>query len=258
MNLNLLEKAVVATVAYYDVLDYPLTGFEVFKYLINPVRLISVESQFSEIEPVGKISLKDILETLNSRNISFFLEEKNGFYFLKGRKEIIQTRIERQKISDEKWKKAGKIIKWLQIIPYVKMVAVSGSLAMYNAREDSDIDLLIIARHKRIWTVRFLTSLFFQVLGKRRHGAKTADRFCLNHFITDQSLKIDFPSLYNAQTYAHLVVVLENEKGIYNKFQQANNWIRDYLAFYDYQKLDNQRKIKTNLCYCRNYIAYFF
>ena len=253
LNLNLLEKAIIATVVYYDVLDYPLTGFEVFKYLINPARLISVDSQFSEIEPVGKIFLKDILETLGSRNISFFLEEKNGFYFLRepaspsgGRGEILEIRIDHQKISDEKWKKAGKIIKWLQIIPYIKIVAVSGSLAMYNARKDSDIDLLIIARHKRIWTVRFLTSLFFQVISKRRHGVKTADRFCLNHFITDQSLKIDFPSLYNAQTYAHLVVILENEKRIYNRFQQANNWIWDYLAFYDYQKIGNQRKIKTN------------
>ena len=28
MQLNLLERSVLATIAYYDVLDYPLTGFE--------------------------------------------------------------------------------------------------------------------------------------------------------------------------------------------------------------------------------------
>ena len=68
----------------------------------------------------------------------------------------------------------------------------------------------------------------------------------MNHYLTDKSLKINFPSLYNAQTYAHLVSVLEIEKNIYHKFQQENNWINNYLAFYDYQKLGNQRKIKPS------------
>lgn len=81
MNLNLLEKAIIATVAYYDVLDYPLTGFEIFKYLINPVRLISAENQYSEIEPIGKIALEDVLEILHSGNLNFYFEEQNGFIF---------------------------------------------------------------------------------------------------------------------------------------------------------------------------------
>ncbi|HUT96235.1 MAG TPA: nucleotidyltransferase domain-containing protein [Candidatus Paceibacterota bacterium] len=248
MNLNLLEKSIIATIAYYDVLDYPLTGFEVFKYLINPLHIVELSGVASdtEIEPIGKIELIDVLEASKNRNLSFYIEENNGFYFLKGREEIIKIRIERQKISDEMWKKTKKIVKWLQFIPYIKMVAVSGSLAMYNARKESDIDLLIVAKSKRIWTARFLATLFFQVIGERRYGKKTAGRFCLNHYIADESLKIDFPSLYNAQIYAHLIPILGTGKSIYNKFQQENNWINNYLAFYDFQKLKNQQSIKIN------------
>ena len=156
----------MATVVYYDVLDYPLTGFEIFKYLINPVRLISAENQYSEIEPIGKIALEDVLEILHSGNLNFYFEEQNGFYFLKNRGEILKTRIDRQKISDETWKKARKTIKWLQIIPYIRMVAVSGSLAMANAKKESDIDLLIIVKNKRIWTARFFTTYFSKLSGK--------------------------------------------------------------------------------------------
>lgn len=248
MNLNLLEKSIIATIAYYDVLDYPLTGFEVFKYLISPLHIVELSgiAPDAKIEPIGKIELIDILETLEGRNLSFYLGGENGFYFLKGRREIIKTRIERQKISDEMWKKTKKIIKWFQLVSYIKMVAVSGSLAMYNAKKESDIDLLIVAKNKRIWTARFMATLFFQIIGERRYGKKTVGRFCLNHYITDKSLKINFPSLYNAQTYAHLVPILEIEKGIYNKFQQENNWINNYMAFYDFQKLKNQQSIKIN------------
>lgn len=248
MELSVLQKAILATIAYYDVLDYPLTGFEVFKYLINPVRIagqIGLGKNL-EIEPIGRISLKDVLDELNSRNLSFYIDQKNGFYFLKNKEHLIQIRINHQKLSDEKWKKARKFIKWTRVIPFIKMVAVSGSLAMDNVKEESDIDLLIVAKNKRIWTVRFLVTLFFQIIGKRRHGSKTKNRFCLNHYITDQSLKINFPSLYNAQTYAHLVLLLEIEKDLYYKFQQENFWINDYLAFYNLQKIDNQRKIKIN------------
>ena len=33
--MNSLEKSILSTLVYYDVLDQPLTGWEVFKYLIR-------------------------------------------------------------------------------------------------------------------------------------------------------------------------------------------------------------------------------
>jgi len=255
MNLTYLEKSILATIAYYDVLDYPMTGFEVFKYLINPLhiaRLSGIDFN-AEIEPMENINLINVLRELKSENLKPYIDEKNGFYFLRSRAGIIETRIERQKVSDELWKRAKKYTKYLQVIPFIKMILVSGSLAMSNARKESDIDLLIVAKHKRIWTVRFLITLFFQLIGKRRHGKKTVGKFCLNHYITDKSLKINFPSLYNAQIYSHMIAVFENEQNIYNRFQFENRWITDYLYFYDLQKIDNQRKIKNNSFF--NFIA---
>lgn len=248
MTFNLLEKSILATIGYYNVLDYPLTGLEVFRYLISPLHIIAQSEigQKSEIEPISKISFLDILVTLKNPVLSNFIEEYNGFYFLKNRKKIVKIRIERQKISDQKWKKAIKIIKWLQIIPYLKMIAVSGSLALDNAKEQSDIDLLIVAKHKRIWTVRFLIIFFLHFFGKRRHGKKTKNRACLNHYITDNSLEIKFPSLYNAQTYAHLVVILETEPGIFEKFYRANKWISSFINTYPFGKNENQKTIRAN------------
>ena len=254
MELSLLEKSILATVAYYGIMDYPLTGFEIFKYLINLsfITAISKIEQDEEIEPIGEIKLFDILEAIGNNNLKNLIKEENGFYSLKGlvlsavERDLYRARIERQKISDEMWKKAKRIVKWAQIIPYTRMILVSGSMAMYNAGGKSDIDLMIVVKSGRIWTARFFTTLFFQIIGQRRHGKKIKNRFCLNHYIADNFLKSNFSDLYTAQLYAHLVPILELEKGIYNRFQFENRWIGNYLFSYNIEKLDNQRKIKNN------------
>jgi predicted nucleotidyltransferase len=245
MGLNLLEKSILATIVYYDIMDYPLTGFEILKYLINPSYLIanSEIKDNTEIEPIRNIEFSNILKILNDSNLKNYIQEKNGFYSLR---DLYKIRIERQKISDERYKQATKIIKWLQIIPYVRMVLINGSLAMHNAKEESDIDLMIIVKNKRIWTARMFTTLFFQIIGKRRHKNKIKKRFCLNHYITNDFLKSSLFNLYIAHLYAHLVPVLEIEKGIYNRFQYENRWIGNYLYFYDVEKIDNQQKIQNN------------
>ncbi|MBL7155238.1 MAG: hypothetical protein ISS88_01910 [Candidatus Portnoybacteria bacterium] len=229
-DMTLLEKSILATLVYYDVLGRPMTGWEVFKYLIKKKNL-------------GQLKLKKIIDLLED---SPLISQKNGFYFLTGNKRIIKQRIERQKIADQKWKKTKRMVKLLQMIPFIRLVVASGSLAMDNPKKESDIDLLIITRAGRIWTCRGLTTLFIHCLGQRRHGLLTQDRFCLNHYLTDQSLKIPLASLYNAQTYAHLVPLWETEPGLYKRFQRANQWLKDYLVFYPQSQQGYLRQIKPN------------
>lgn len=255
--MTILKKAILSTIAYYDTLDYPLTSFEVFKYLVNPFhvasfyysgsdKIQSFESPSLKVDKFSKITLVNIRKNLEDREMKRFIEEKNGFYFLKNRKEIIRTRINRQKIADQKWKKAKKIIRWLQVVPYLKMVAVSGSMVLNNTREESDIDVLIVVRSGRIWLTRFFITALLQFIGRRRHKKFTKDRICLNHYITDKSLEIKFRSLYNAQTYAHIIPVLEVEKEIYEKFQKANRWVKDYLIFWPEMEIEHFKILKTN------------
>jgi len=232
-NMTSLEKSILSTLVYYDVLERPLTGFEVFNLLISKKK--------------KKINFYQVLDLLeNSSELNKLINQKNGLYFLKGRSGIVKERIERQKIADRKWRKARRVIGFFQLIPFVRMVAVSGSLAVNNPKKESDIDLLIATESGRIWTCRGIVTLFTHLIGQRRHGALTNNRFCLNHYLTDNSLKIPFRSLYNAQTYAHLMPILEIEKGLYRKFQRANQWIGSYLAFYPKEEKGYCKTIKLN------------
>lgn len=238
-----LEKSILATLVYYDVLDRPLTGWEVFKYLMQSWKNLELLN-YCSIAPHNN-KLKEVLENLdNSSELNKLISQKNGFYFLKNRQRIIKQRIERQKMADQKWKKAKRLIKLLQVIPFVRLVMVSGSLAMNNTKDKSDADLLVITKAGRIWTCRGLITLFVHIIGYRRHGNLTKDRICLNHYLTDKSLKIPFKSLYNAQTYAHLVPVLNIT--LYRRFQKANKWIKDYLVFYPNAQKGYLKKIRPN------------
>jgi len=103
------------------------------------------------------------------------------------------------------------------------MVAVTGAVAMKNSKPASDLDFLIALRHEKIWTGRTIVTLLLHLLGKRRYGLKIADRACLNHFITDESLEVVTKDLYSASEYMFIFPLFGWE--IFRKFQLKNGWI---------------------------------
>lgn len=232
-----IEKNILATVSYYDIFDYPLTGFELWRYLIRG----------GDLAATGPVEAGDMFEALRD---SEFLKDKVshrfGFYFLAGREEIAEIRLKRKKLADGKWRKIRRIFSILALVPYVRGIFVSGSLAMENSKEDSDVDIIVVAKHGRIWTVRTFMTLLTFLLGVRRYGNKTKDRICLNHYITDKSLRIPFESLYNAQSYAHLLNVYKEDADMFRRFQENNSWLGKYIANYKASELHSVRAIKRN------------
>lgn len=240
-----LEKQILATIIYYDIISYPLTGLEIFSCLISD----NGENEQNEIEEYRKSSLRDILDLLdNSDFLRKNISRKLGFYFLTGREEIVYERLYRKKIADRKWKKAKKILWIMQVTPFIKALFVSGSLALGNCKKSSDIDVLIVAKKGRIWTVRVFATILTALLGARRHGNITKDRICLNYYITDKSLKIPFASLYDAQSYSHLINAYSSvpDKEIYKEFQKENMWMKNYVQNYDFHALGSSRSISRN------------
>jgi hypothetical protein len=234
-NLTFLEKSILATLIYYDIFDYPLTGFEIFKYLINPLYVIGQLEDINktEFEPMNNISLSEVLKSLENEKIKNIFSQKNGFYFLKGREWLYRERIERQKIAAERWKKIKKVLKFIQIIPFVKMVAVCNSLAIDNSKRDADIDFFIIAKKKRIWLTRFTVTFVVWLIGQWRHKNRISGKICLSFYITDEFLNlkplaIKPYDIYLANWIHQLRPVLRREK-IYEEFVFENQWVGDYL-----------------------------
>jgi len=206
----MLEQAILKTIVYYDCLDYPLALDELKNFLFG-----------------GEQEFHNDLRNLINKNL---VEESGGFYFLKGRKNLINIREERSVLAVKKWQKALKAARWLCLVPYIRMVFASGSLALSNTDKDSDLDVLLVAKHGRIWTTRFLTIVLLSLLGVRRtrYEKIAPDKICLNHFITDKSFHIPRKSIYTAQLYARLIPIFGEEKLI-AQFCEANKWVGEYV-----------------------------
>lgn len=220
-----LRKTVLATIAYYDRLDYPLTLFEVHRFLINPQRLSP------KLPPIGDISMEDVAVRLEELQELGAIREQWGMYALSGRSGLAETRLSREKIAAQKWKRFIRKARWFQAVPWIRGVFASGSLAMANTAESSDYDALIIIRSGRLYLARLLLSGLTSLMGVRRtrYELSASDKFCFNHYITTDNLAIGHESLYNAQTYAHLVPVWPDSTRLAGEFFSANLWINRYV-----------------------------
>ena len=217
------RNSILATIVYYDIFDFPLTGLEIHRYLINPARLAIIK------EGLADISLDEILRELAALVKTGLIGEKDGLYFLVGRDNLAGLRNERKKISLDKFRKLGNYSRWLGVAPYLKGILASGSIALDNANIDSDLDVLIIVKPGRLYTCRFFLWLISSVLGIRRkpNQTKAPDKLCFNHYITEENLVLP-DSLFNAQTYANLKPVLIRQED-FLKLYSANIWINNYL-----------------------------
>lgn len=229
-----LHKYILATVVYYDGFSYPLTAFEIWKYLIR----INYSSDFDNSV---KFELGQVVGALQSEVFSKYLENCNGFYFLKGRNEIVGTRIKNQKISAGKFGRLFRVAYWLRFIPFVRMIGVTGGLAMKNAHSKSDWDLLIVTAGGHIWTGRTLVTLFAHLIGKRRYGKKIINRVCLNYFVTDSSLEVLTKDLFSASEYMFMIPLFGQDT--YHRFQIKNQWIKNLKPNYDLQEIPQMNVI---------------
>ncbi|MCX6806638.1 MAG: nucleotidyltransferase domain-containing protein [Candidatus Berkelbacteria bacterium] len=123
-------------------------------------------------------------------------------------------------------KKAKLVASLLQVVPFVRMIGLNGSMTKGTMNENSDIDFLIIAEHGRIWTARFFTIFLTVVIGQRESKAVSAGKICLNRYQSDQFLEIKPHNFYHAETFSPLAPLYNDN--IYTNYQKANKWMEKF------------------------------
>ncbi len=213
-----LGKNVIATVTYYDVMDFPVTAFEIWKHLIT--------QDFDQMVCDRPCTLGDIVSLLATGQLDGKIVEKNGFYSLVSREYLIAKRIQAEKVSVLKLKRMRRLARMLSFLPYLRMLGATGSLAMKNGTRESDWDMFVVLRSGKIWIGRTLLTGFLHCIGKRRHGKKIQDRACLNYFVTDDNLEIGTKDLFSAHEYRFLIPLLN--VSLFRKFELKNRWMLEY------------------------------
>ena len=217
------KEAILKTLLYSDLFDYPLTEEEIYQYLI--------------FQKIDKDQLSKLLE-----NTNLHIDRLNNFFFLKGRGKIVKARLMKKKFSLEKLEKAKKIIKFLGLIPTIKLIGISGTLAVMNCKKDDDIDIFVIAENKLVWTTRFFTAIMLIFLGVYRSKNSTANnnKICLNLLLDEDKMQFANYDLFTAHEIVQLLPIFDRDK-TYQKFIKANTWINKIFPNF---KIINQPLIK--------------
>ena len=208
VNQKELKEAIVKTIAFFDVFDYPPTDLELWKYC-----------------PLA-CGLSDIREVMPLSN----MEKKRGFYYLAGRKHIIQTRADRYIATKEKVKRARAICRLFRFIPFVKMIALANIAGANNLKPEGDIDLFIITAPKRIWLTRFICAGLMQILRLRPKPGKEKNKICLSFYLSRDNLNLkpymlDDNDIYFKYWLAGLIPLFD-QNNTYEELLTVNLWLK--------------------------------
>ena len=203
-----LERATLLAVLYADLFDYPLTRKELRQSLIG--------------ERASSAALESVVESLTGDYLEHTavdcgeLESEGGFVTWLGRSEIVETRLRRRRLSADRWRQARRFARWLARVPFVRCIAVCGSLAVENGDTEGDIDLFCITAPRRLWIVQLSAMVL------RRFAALGGTRVCPNYLVTLDHLEVYPRNLYLAHEITQVMPLSGGEA--YDRFIAANGW----------------------------------
>ena len=180
------------TLAYFKIFNYPLLKEEIKKY-----------------SKVGN----DIDESF----LSTFKVDGNNYYGWKLNKENVQKRVLGGIEAEKRLKKGLKRAKFIGKFPFIKSVAISGSLSKGYMEKNSDIDFFIITEPGRLWVARTLLVAYKKIFLLNSRKA-----FCVNYFVDTNHLEIEEKNRFTATEIVTLIPSYGTD--IFQKFSQANEW----------------------------------
>ncbi len=197
-------EEVLRPILYADIFDYPLTFEEIYKFLEFKIAPEEVKNLLDQAIDHQEIVLID------------------NFYSLAGKAHLVSKRRERWLMSQTLWPKAIHYGRWIASLPFVRMVSVTGSLAVDNPRDGvDDIDYLIVTRPKRLWFCRALIILMV------RYGRLRGVQLCPNYLLTENVLYFEENNLFTAREMLQMIPLYGQE--FYVKMREINTWVTDYL-----------------------------
>jgi hypothetical protein len=201
-----LETSILRTLVYADLFDYPLTAREIHRYL------------------AGYAASPESVEDALFRP-GLLCERSDGatpFWFLSGRSQIVEVRREREAQSHALWPWAWRYGRQIATRPFIRLVAVTGSLAMNNvSHARDDIDLLLVARTGRVWLARAVTLLSVHLA--YRFGIT----LCPNYVLAEDHLRLTEANFFTAHELAQVVPLYGLR--VYRSLFDHNSWVGTYL-----------------------------
>lgn len=158
-----LRRAIVRTVAYSDLFDFPLRAEEVWRQLL--------------LEHAGRDEIDRLLAGYaDDPFLAGRIGRDGELYTLAGREGLAALRANRTDSAERLIAAHVQVLGLVTMLPWVRMVAFSGGTSRRNSIHDDDLDLFIVAEKDRVWAVFLGLVLLARAAGCR-------DVLCANYLV---------------------------------------------------------------------------
>lgn len=191
----------------------PLIYFDIFNH---PLKIDELE-QLCGQDQIDQAEIKYGIE----QNLCY--QYDNFLSLSKEVEHLVKVRLEKEKRAQHYIKKLSFYGKLISKFPFVKGIAVSGSLSKNVMHDDGDIDYFIITHENRLWVCRTFLILFKKIflLNSRKY-------FCVNYFIDDKNLEIKDKNIFTAVELTYLLPVYN--QAIFDQFLKCNRWVTEEFS----------------------------
>ena len=201
------EIAVLRAVVYASLFDYPLRIEQLQGSLGVPASVETIAAWWQA-----------------SEMLQATVGHHDGWFFPAGRCDLIETRARREALSRALLDRDRRILATVSNMPFVRMVALSGSLAHLNAEGTADLDLFVVTAPHRVWGVTVAMLVISRVLGWRK-------RLCLNYVISESAMEIGPQDLFSANQIIHLQPI--SGEPVFARFVKVNGFVREFYPNFE-------------------------
>ncbi len=212
MTPTTTDFAIVQTLAYADVFNFPMSVAEIHHFLIGHLAALS-EIQTALTHPSDWLC----------QYIQSQLIEGQPFYALQtANSTIFEQRQRHQQASWQLWPKAIRYGKWLGYLPFVRMVAMTGALSVHNASSlDDDLDYILVVKTRRVWLARLFAVAMVRVV--RVWGVT----LCPNYVLATEAMPLPKADLFLAHEISQMTPLVGH--AVYYEMRALNTWSIDFL-----------------------------
>lgn len=224
-----MKSAIVKTLVYADLFNQALSMAELHKYMVD--------------QPISKKELSTVMMA----GTDWVFSSEFDLFSVPGREALFKLKTRQLQVTRSKLAIAKRWLWLFKLVPWVKMVAVTGSVAGGSPQLNDDIDLMIITAPKRLWLSRFLITGTLTLLGQRRKPDDdphdVANKLCLNMWLSEDHMECERQDIYVAGELSRMVPVFSRHQ-TYERYIGANLWIEKILPNFLSEVIDSKHGVQ--------------
>ncbi len=206
--LDEVKLEILAKMAYFGIFKYPLKSCEISNLMVLSC---------------PKLQLQKLLDWAVKEGACYTYK---GFYAMDSSvKTWVNHRSHHEKVGAVFFKRLPRYVRLISTFPFVKAIAISGSLSKGVIHDKGDVDYFIITQVGRLWLSKGLLSLFKKVflLNSKKY-------FCVNYLIDEESLLLEDQNRFTATEIVYLIPVYN--KALIDRFKAVNDWTDNFYPHF--------------------------